>query len=149
MNKTFITFLLDESGRKSPRMGCIGCSALEVQRRGADDDLADVHIGWLLDGVSDRASDRVGRNSYFVELTQILSGGFIRTAFGQLRSNRGRRDNGATNVVGLVLQTQTLGQGSHGEFSGTVYGAARRKDFKAGDRCEIDDVTQFLFLHDG
>ena len=30
---------------------------LEVLLCGPDDDLVDVHLGWLLDGVSDRTSD--------------------------------------------------------------------------------------------
>jgi hypothetical protein len=30
---------------------------LEVLLCGPDDDLIDVHLGWLLDGVSDRTSD--------------------------------------------------------------------------------------------
>ena len=44
-------------GESDERKRRIFGSSLEVQRRGADDDLADVHVRWLLDGVSDRASD--------------------------------------------------------------------------------------------
>jgi len=42
-------------------------------------------LGRLLDGVSDRARDRVGRNSHFVELAQILSRRFLRVAFREPR----------------------------------------------------------------
>jgi hypothetical protein len=60
-------------------------STLEVLRRGPDDDFVDVRLGRLLDGVSDRARDRVGRNSHFVELAQILSRRFLRVAFREPR----------------------------------------------------------------
>jgi len=40
----------------------------EILRRGADDHLIDFHLGRLLDCVSDRARDGVGRNSHFVKL---------------------------------------------------------------------------------
>src|SRR6266446_6741533 len=62
-------------------------SALEVLRRGPDHDLVDFHVGWLLDGVSDCACDRVGRNSHFHELAQILSSCLLRAALRELRRN--------------------------------------------------------------
>src|SRR5436190_19214357 len=96
-------------------------SPLEVLLYGPDDDLVDVHLGWLLDGVGDRTSDRVRRNRYFVELAQVLSGAFLRTAFGKLGSNRTRRDYGASNVVGLVLHAQALGDSANSEFGCAVY----------------------------
>jgi len=96
------------------------CSALEILRRGPDDDLVDFHLGRLLDGVSDRARDRVGRNSHFVELVQIFSGRFPRAAFRELRGNSTRRDHGAANLVGPKLHAQALNQHPHGEFRRAV-----------------------------
>ena len=68
-------------GQRDEQKGRLLASALEVLRRGPDYDLVDFHVGWLLDGVSDRVSDRIGRNSHFVELAQILSRDFLRAAF--------------------------------------------------------------------
>ena len=121
---------------------------LEVLRRRPDDNLVNFHLGWLLDGVSDRARDRVGRNGHFVELAQILSGRFLRAAFRELRGNSARRNYGAANVVGLMLHAEALSHRPHGEFRRTVDSAARREDFDASDRSDVDDMTLFLLLHD-
>src|SRR6476646_5205354 len=88
-SKTLIAYLLPKSGWKSRRIeanvtsrkGASFASALELERCGPNDDFADFDLAWLLDGVSDRACDRVGRNRYLVELAQIFSGGFLRAAF--------------------------------------------------------------------
>jgi len=81
------------------------CSALEILRRGPDDDLVDFHLG---------------RNSHFVELAQIFSGRFPRAAFRELRGNSTRRDHGAANLVGPKLHAQALSQHPHGEFRRAV-----------------------------
>ena len=44
------------------KLGAVVGLRLEVLRRRPDDNLVNFHLGWLLDGVSDRARDRVGRN---------------------------------------------------------------------------------------
>src|SRR5258706_14753016 len=123
-------------------------SPLKVLLGGPDDDLVDVHLGWLLDGVSDRTSDGVGRNRYFVELAQILSGVFLRTAFRKLGRNRTRRDYGAANIVGLVLHAQALGYSADSEFGCAVYSPAGVPDFEAPDRRHVVEVALFLLLHD-
>src|SRR5215470_13034010 len=48
----------------------------EILRCGTDDHLIDLHLGRL----SDRVSDRIGRNRHLVKLAQILSGRLVRAA---------------------------------------------------------------------
>lgn len=59
----------------------LNSSVLEILRRRPDNDLVDFHLVRLLDGVSDRACDRVCRNGHFVKLVQVLSGRLLRAAF--------------------------------------------------------------------
>src|SRR5690349_2375345 len=148
MNKRRIAILPRQAMTSAVWLLMIFIRPLEVLLCGLDDDLIDVHPGWLLDGVSDRTSDRVGRNRYFVELAQILSGVFLRTAFRKLGSNRARRDYGASNIVGLVFHAQALGYRADSEFGCAVYGPAGGPDLEAPDGRHVDDVALFLLLHD-
>src|SRR4029077_20503100 len=74
---------------------------LEVLGSGPDDDLVDFHVGPLLDGVSDGARDRVGRNSHLHKLAQILSGCLVRAALRELRGNGAWRDHCAPDILGV------------------------------------------------
>src|SRR5712675_3124042 len=85
---------------------CIVSSASEVLRRGPDDDLVDFHVGWLLDGVSDCARDRVGRNGHFHKLAQILSGYLLRAALRKLRGNSTWRDHCAPDILGMQFHPE-------------------------------------------
>src|SRR6266849_5987800 len=96
---------------KPPRKGAWFAFALEVLRSGPDDDLVDFHVGWLLDGVSDGASDRVGRNSHFHKLAQILSGCLVRAALGELRGNSTWRDHCAPDILGMQFHAEPFSQG--------------------------------------
>src|SRR5207245_4945854 len=75
----------------------------EILGGGPNDDFIDFHIRRLLDGVSNRARDRISRNSLrrLVELAQVVPGRFVRAAFRKLRGNSTRRDYRATNVFGM------------------------------------------------
>src|ERR1700686_2575917 len=89
------------TARETSKKGCMVAFALEVLRSGPDDDLVDFHVGWLLDGVSDGARDRVGRNSHFHKLAQILSGCLVRAALRELRGNSTWRDHCAPDILGM------------------------------------------------
>src|SRR5713101_3745478 len=86
---------------KPSRKGAWFAFALEVLRSGPDDDLVDFHVSWLLDGVSDRARDRVGGNGHFHELAEILPGCLVRAALRELRGNSAWRDHGASDILGM------------------------------------------------
>src|SRR5205814_7290210 len=88
--------------RETFRKRCTVCLALEVLRDGPDDNLVDFYVGWLLDGVSDGASDRVGRNRHFHKLAQILSGCLVRTALREFRGNGAGRDHCAPDIGSVI-----------------------------------------------
>jgi hypothetical protein len=70
-------------------------------RRGPDDNLVDLHVGWLLDGVSDGARDRVGGNRHFHKFAQILYGCLVRTALREFRGDGAWRDHRAPDILGV------------------------------------------------
>jgi hypothetical protein len=88
-------------GMKSAEVPVIVLSFMdmsEIQRRRPNDDLIDCHLGRLLNSVSGRARDRIGRKSHrgLVELAQIfpvasselLSGSSVETAPGEIMVQR-------------------------------------------------------------
>src|SRR6266403_1217643 len=95
----------------------------ELLGGGPDNDFIDFHIRRLLDCVSDRLRDCLGRNSHdrFVKFAQILSGRFIRTSFRKFCSYRPGRDHRAADIFGVQLDPEN---GS-----------------------EVDDVTTLLLQH--
>src|ERR1700680_1178425 len=135
------------TARETSKKGCMVAFVLEVLRSGSDDDLVDFNVSWLLDGVSDCARDRVGRNSHFHELAQVLSGCLVRTALGEFRGNSTRRDHCAPDILGMQFHSEPFSQGAARGLGRAINGSTRSKHFDPENGSDVNDVTALLLLH--
>src|ERR1700680_2727925 len=135
------------TARETSKKGCMVAFVLEVLRSGSDDDLVDFNVSWLLDGVSDCARDRVGRNSHFHELAQVLSGCLVRTALGEFRGNSTRRDHCAPDILGMQFHPEAFSQGAARGLGRAINRSTRSEHLDPENGSDVNDVTALLLLH--
>ncbi|EGE58966.1 hypothetical protein RHECNPAF_2530040 [Rhizobium etli CNPAF512] len=110
-----------------------------------DDDLADIDILRLADGIEDRMGDCLGADRHRPESRHGLARGRVGDRVGQFRCRRAGRDDGDADAIGLL--PQPVGDGADGEFRRAIDGCGRR-DAVTADRRQVDDLPGSLRLHD-
>src|SRR5690606_520381 len=111
----------------------------------ADDQFADIHIGWLVDSVGNGAGNSVGGDGDAAVIAHGLTGTVIGNALCQLRFGDPGGEQRHADVATDLL-AQPFGNSAHRVLGGAVdrCGRAHRVGADGGD---VDELARMLALH--